>query len=356
VSNNLKKYLHKISAPLFLPSVNKQDWEQRVLLIKVDAIGDFFLFTGLLRNYLRFYHDKEVYLAVDKCCMSVARLYLPEDRLICVDRNRYYSDPRQRLQVLSWIRNIGFSRVINSIVRLSIHDDLTMYSSGLHRYGLDVGRRKNQLYLAHNQVITAKEGFNHVLQREVDFYNGITMKNLSLEDALPYIPLDSSDFSVGYPYFVLLPEAGDVQRMYPWDKYLELINLVNKTYGLQCVVLGGGQNPVINLTNNPSIINMIGQTDLVTTLEVIKNAEFVVGNETGVTHAAWIMEKPTVMICGDGHTTLCGGFSPLNQCCQLVYKKMDCSGCGWQCQFSREKFKCIKEITIDEILEKIQIF
>lgn len=350
---NIKKYIDKISAPLFLPPVNRENWNQRVLLIKIDAIGDFFLFTGPLRNYLRFYNDKEVYLAVDKCCLSIAKLYLPEERLICVDRNKYYVDPDHRLQVLSKIRDIGFATVIGSIVRMSIQDDLALYSSALNRYGLDVGRRKKQLHTSYNSIVKTKQGWNHVLDREVGFYNGVTGDNFSLEDALPYIPLNSSDFSIGHPYFVLLPEAGDIQRMYPWNKYVNLINTLNRIYRLKCVVLGGGKSSDFNTNDNSDIINMVGKTNILRTLEIIKNAEFVIGNETGVTHAAWIMEKPTVMICGEGHSVPCGGFWPLNQYCQTVNKTMDCCGCGWECKFPLQKYKCIKDITVDEILNKL---
>ena len=76
-------------------------------------------------------------------------------------------------------------------------------------------------------------------------------------------------------------------------------------------------------------------------------------------HIAAAVKTPSVCILGGGHF---GRFLPypknlLGQCEQIVvYKKMDCYGCNWNCVYTKrrnEVVPCVQQIDVDMVIKAV---
>ena len=106
---------------------------------------------------------------------------------------------------------------------------------------------------------------------------------------------------------------------------------------------------------------MIGKTTLNQMLFILKNAYFLIGNDSCAVHIAVAVSAPSVCILGGGHF---GRFMPYDigvrtdrPLPRVVAHKMDCFGCNWECIYSNKKNKpapCIYKISVEEVFVALQ--
>lgn len=335
----IKEFLYKTITPFFLGKnkpIKKKG--KNVLIIRDDALGDLLLFSGVLHDYIARCkrEGQELYLLVDKIYKEIAELYLPSKNILIIDKRKYFYDLKYRIDFIKHLRTKYYDVVIGSIHASSVCRDIMKYSYGL--------RKENRNFSSNN----LKE---HILNDELDFYTKILKKNITKEQILPFIPKEKLLTTEIKNYFILLGESGDNRRNYTRKKLLNIAKRIIKMYNLKCILLGTDLDGIDENMND--FLDLRGKTSIKQALEIIKCAKLVIGNETGLSHAAWIMQIPTVMIYGGGHF---GRFLPLNEYCQLVTYKMECYQCDWKCIYNEKKFPCITNISEQDILNVCEKF
>jgi len=97
-----------------------------------------------------------------------------------------------------------------------------------------------------------------------------------------------------------------------------------------------------------NLMSLTNKTTLIESMSIIKNANFVIGNETGLTHFAYLNKIFTVMLLGGGHY---GRFLPLpfDFYVEPIMFNMDCFECGWHCdkigKNNLKQYPCIENIS-----------
>lgn len=360
--NKIINILFEQTGGLFLKKTNKSGADKRVLLVKDDAFGDFILFTGALKFYQTHFGKENVYLLVIDRIADVAQLYVYEANLLVFQPNKFENKVLYKIKFLNSIRTIGFDHVIASTHRSSNCNKIVKLIAAKNNYGYEKehifsSRRIN--YYNHRVTSFDKISpsndphcYNHVIEHEAYFLSQVlNMTGLSSDEILPLIPSDGFVEKLNEPYFVLLPEAGDMIRAYPVKKLAEVMKTLCKRYGIKCVVLGTGKGYDPKVFEAENSVLLLGKTSLSEALAYVHFAQFTLGNETGLTHASWIMHNPTVMIYGGGHY---GRFLPLNDFCSLVTHKMDCYCCHWSCKFDAPIVPCVSNIREDEIIRAVE--
>ena len=356
--NKIANLLFEQIGGLFLKSATKLGADKRVLLVKDDAFGDFLLFTGALKFYQSHYGKENVFLLVIDRIADVAQLYISAENLLVFQPNRFENDIFYKIKFLNSIRTIGFDTVIASTHRSSNCNKLVKLIAAKNNYGYEKeqifsSRRinyYNHQVKSYDKVSPSKDphSYNHVIEHEAYFLSQVVnVPSILSDEILPFIPTDGFQKKVVASYFVLLPEAGDMIRAYPIEKLAEVMKTLCRRYGMTCVVLGTGKGYDFKVFESDNSILLLGKTSLSEALTYIHFAQFTLGNETGLTHASWILHVPTIMIYGGGHF---GRFLPLNDFCTLVTHKMDCYCCNWSCKFDNPIVPCVSKITKDEIL------
>jgi ADP-heptose:LPS heptosyltransferase len=105
----------------------------------------------------------------------------------------------------------------------------------------------------------------------------------------------------GKPYVAIFPESAGSYKEWPADRFAQLINAVAEVKpGLMCVLVGqkpdNAQVIVSQLSPAATVINAIGQTNVLQTMGLIQQSQWVVCNDSFPLHAANALARPFVCI------------------------------------------------------------
>ncbi len=158
-------------------------------------------------------------------------------------------------------------------------------------------------------------------------------------------------------YWVLAPGGGRATKRWPLSYFKTLAEQMQKTLGLDLVVVGGKTDSFlceeIFRGNSGNIQNLCGKTSLLETTAVLKNSSGLVTNDTGVMHMASAFSKPVVALFGP--TVKEFGFFPFRTPNIVLEKPLECRPCSFhgtdKCPL--EHFRCMREIYPEEVLKAV---
>ncbi|MGL4722159.1 MAG: glycosyltransferase family 9 protein [Desulfovibrionaceae bacterium] len=109
-----------------------------------------------------------------------------------------------------------------------------------------------------------------------------------------------------------------------------------------------------NISKNDPRIHIFLNISLQDTAVVLKKSSLCCGNDTGLTHLAWLQQKPTVMLFGP--TTKELGFFPIGKNTYSLGIDLECRPCGKHgaVQCPKKHFLCMKNLSPEYVWEYIQ--
>lgn len=136
-----------------------------------------------------------------------------------------------------------------------------------------------------------------------------------------------------------------------WPYFIELTKkLLNK--GIRVIVIGNGYFPEMD-----NLINITNKTDINHLIEVISQARLLITTDSGPMHIGIALKKNIIAIFGS--TTKEFGFYPIFENCYVFEKNnLVCRPCHihGRNKCSKKHFKCMKDISIDEVFKKTMEF
>ena len=123
--------------------------------------------------------------------------------------------------------------------------------------------------------------------------------------------------------------------------------------------IGTSTSSVTEISQNLSILNLVGKINLEQSASIVKNAKSVLTNDTGLMHIAAALHKNVVSVWGNTVPEL--GMYPYlpneKEKCHIIeckdVKCRPCSKLGFK-ECPRRHFKCMMEIDCDAIVERLQ--
>ena len=352
-----------------LLSYHSQKAENKILIIRLDAIGDFVLWLDAAKHFKQIYPDKQIILLGNNAWTDLAKRFPFWHEVWSLDRRKFKINLLYRFHLLRKIREAGFEVVIQpSYSRAFLSgDDIIRISGARERIG-PVGdfsnirrfekRVSDRFYT--RLIPTDPKPFME-LKRNAEFMCGlgINMKS-GLPDLSPAIEGVSNLLSNLNGYYILFPAASLSGKQWSITHFSVLADKIYRKTGLIAIICGSSseQSLAENLTCHVDapVVNMMGKTNLVELAVVIRDAAFFVGNDTSAMHFAAAVSTPAFCLLGGGHY---GRFMPYDLEIETerplpvpIIDKMDCFGCNWKCRYSVKKgaaFPCIANISVDEV-------
>ena len=164
---------------------------------------------------------------------------------------------------------------------------------------------------------------------------------------------------------MLFPGALWTGRQWPIEKFSEFASLVFHETGMSAVICGGVTErqlgeALIAIMDIP-VVNMVGETSLAELVAIIKDAQFLLGNETSAVHIASAVATPAFCLLGGGQYRR---FMPYDIESETkkplpvaIIHQMDCFNCNWRCRYFVEDGKsvpCIEKISVEEVFAALQ--
>ena len=335
-----------------------QEASKQVLLICDDALGDVLIMSGLVRQVKAYGWSPT--LIIRDTWQDFAP-FLWADDVLPVNIPLYKTSLRYRIEFLNKVRQKKYEWAAASLLLSGVSANILGNCGAPVRYAYcREGLKKKRLWGA-NKIIPAlpwKQSptqYTDILQLWSHYYSGVLGQTLEGAQVAPSLQIKQppevfAGLEPGkYIHYIL--DTADAIRQYPPEKLLPLLGAYGQKHGLHVAVTAKDPCPAVKTC--PNVTDLTGKTSLKQLWQIIYHARGVVGNETGSTHLAWILHKPTVMLYGGGHNGL---FRPA-PCCQVLKHPMPCFGCSWTaCTYKQFPAPCVQGIApvqIEEALEKI---
>lgn len=358
---------------LLLIHKNKAETKRNVIIIRLDAIGDFVLWLSAAKAIRNLYPHKKISLISNQAWKSLATLLPYWDEVIPVDRNKLLANPIYRWKILSMLRSKNCETVIQPTFsrEFRLGDSLVRATEALIRIG-SFGDLSNILPWQkrisdrwYTRLLSASPEYLMELERNAEFVRNLGLHNFtSTIPSLHKIVELSPTYTIKQPYFIIFPGAQWSGRMWPAEKFSELLIKLTDSYKGTVVVCGSSNEwnlcERVIQRSGKKILNLAGKTSLPELVEIIRNANFLVGNETAGVHIAAAVDTPSVCILGGGHY---GRFLPYSASDGIhrvpvpVSYHMNCYNCNWRCTQPHKKNEavpCISQITVNQVFKAVE--
>ena len=370
---------------LYFFSVQKENdvIKKRVLIVRLDAIGDFILWLSSAVHIRRLYppDTHTITLLGNDLWTALAEGLDSFDEVWPLNRHKFNSNIFYRLGQLKKIRDANFDIVIqptfsrelnfgDAVVRLS-GAEVKIGSAGDFSNIRPLQKRIGDRW--YTRLIPATRTPLMELGRNAEFLRGLGLQDAHA--ALPMLPFVKKELiPVQVPYYMILfPGASDPIKQWPLDSFVNIARKMHQSIGWTVVVCGGSADQHLGEKfqeiNDFPIINKVGKTSLSELASLVAGAMLLVGNDTSAIHIASSVSTPSICIAGGGHY---GRFVPYrvekgstDRLPVVVTSKKDCFGCNWRCIYPRTKHEpapCISDVSVDEVwrevvavVDKIQI-
>lgn len=154
---------------------------------------------------------------------------------------------------------------------------------------------------------------------------------------------------------VLHPGSGSRKKVWPLDRFLDLVRELAPRLGGRClIVLGPAEGPeiqrAIESLNLPGLVIAKGLS-LLELASVIEGSRLFIGNDSGVSHLAAALQIPVVAIFGPTDPRV---WSPRGERVMVVRKTLPCAPCAEERFFLCKEVECLKQITVGDVFNGIQ--
>ncbi|MGB0452416.1 MAG: glycosyltransferase family 9 protein [Bacteriovoracaceae bacterium] len=335
---------------------------KRVLLVKTDLIGDFFLWLPYAKELCHFYHKQgyEITILAHPSWSALIKENLICHEILEADEKSFFSNRTKRIQTFTAL-SLGFETVVNCHYSNSFMSHyLSVFPSSKNRVGLK-GDHTN----IHPKLNRLFNRFYHKLYEDHETFDSEQLKQQSLCESI------ISDFS-------LEPNSNDTQkensnsivffiggsnpkRRYPIEKINEIAKSLYEKTNKEILFCGGPDELPLKdkISKEFPNKNLVGDTTLHELIEIIKNAELLISNETGAVHIANFYQTPCVTLLGGGHYKR---FLPFHdeqslKLSRAVIHEMPCFQCNWQCSVEHpleSPYPCIEKIDMNEVLKNAE--
>lgn len=319
---------------------------RKVILFRLDLIGDCTMFTSAASAIRELYKDREMTLV----CLSISKPIYERlgifDKIVCIDFKPHNIDYKKLDALIAELRVEKYDLLLQpQISKFPLADILGAAIKCNKRIAIETKpgnsganwvRMVNFLY---DKFIPFPRG----VVSEFDYYGAFVrgIGNPEYKTTRPYLPFGEQHFIEG-DYYVLYPGGSLSQKFWPADRFAQIANHIYEKTGLLGVILGVADeqwvsdklkehlNPLVAM----SMVDLTGRTSISEVIDIIGNAKFVVSNDTSGVHIACATNTPSVVNAGGWHFNRFlpyhiedlkhGDNLPL-----VAYTSMPCYYCDW---------------------------
>jgi len=318
----------------------------KIAIVKLSALGDIVHTMVALQFIKNYYPDSQIDWFIDEQFKSVLE-YNPHIRKI---HTVSFKKAKKEKSILSILKELKKIRVLGEY-------DLVVDAQGLIKSAIVT------------RIISAKKyaGFGKKSIREPlasIFYNhkvsigydkntidrnikvicsplNIIVDSDKIIDKQPFIFSSNQEQLYIKPYIVFVPGSSWESRNYPKEKFVEIAIKLNK----KCVVIWGNlqeKEKAEWMEKQSSLIKASKKLNLDELKKLINNSILTIGNDTGPSHIAWGMNKPSIILFGP---------TPISRVCQTPINRVIKSSSKVNPLALDKNDYSIKEIRVDDVVE-----
>lgn len=307
------KYLSFKIIDFFVIKKNRRIQPNTLLLVRLDGIGDYILFRNFIEilKKSKKYCDYKITLCGNIIWKNLAenfdRTFI--DNFIWIDKRKFIRNPIYRFKILRYISQYGFEIAIQPTYSREYFfgDAIIRASSAKERIGSesDLSNITNQQRVTSNKYYTilvpVKSENIFEFYRNKEFFEYILGKKIELNQPNFKINKEEVKTSIYNPYIVIFPGAGSKDRRWQSNKFAEVADYVYKKCRYNIVIAGSKTDKILaedikKKSENLNIVDLTGRITLTQLIQIIKDANILISNETVAVHIAAAVGTKTICI------------------------------------------------------------
>jgi ADP-heptose:LPS heptosyltransferase len=305
--NRIKGFVYDLIT--FFASIGSRNTNasEKVLLIRVDEIGDYLLWRKFISELLEasICNQKEVHFVGNAALKSLFEIEFarnPFAKIYWLNKNLYKTSIIYRFTFSRQLFQEHYSTVINPTYSRAkrVDDSLVKAAKANNNYGYV---RNNENYLPYEQSYD-RNLYNKLLpiqQKPIfEFYRNKAftewltqhkslISNTHLSDTIS-LPEVKIKYQLPETYFVLFPGSRSNKRIWSTDNFIAVSNYLYDRHKVTLILAGAASDSQYGeaIENNYThpMVNLIGRTNLPETLALLKGSTCILSVDTGSIHLA----------------------------------------------------------------------
>jgi len=332
----------------------------RILIIQTAFLGDVILCTPLIKASKKLFPNSFISFLLIPETKKILENNPHLNEIIVYDKRGEDRGAKNFLKMVVKIKKRNFDLAL--IPHRYLRSALLAYLAKIpQRIGFD----KSIGSFLFTQKVTYQNN-SHEVERNLSLLNDFTG---DLSDKTPELFPSSEDFSYAQE---LLRDSGvkdndktvgiapgsiwATKRWLP-ERFAEVSDRLIKEASAKVIFLGSKEDEklcleIANLMQEKPII-LAGKTSILQSAAIISKCRVILSGDSAPVHIASAVKTPMVAIFGSTIPEF--GFAPYGEDHLIIEKKMDCRPCGihGKNKCPKKHFKCMTEITTQEVLEAL---
>lgn len=344
----------------------KKDGQDRILILKTDAIGDYIIFRTFLAEIVNEYKGYKITLLGN---VILKDLVADIDQLIITDfiSINHKTLNKDWFKLFKAIASRDYALTIDfHHSRIFIADIFAFASSAKRKISmrgndLNINPSLKKLFnLAYSTIIDIPENIKNEFECLKFYTEQIIGRKLNIIQ--PVIDLPGTKFEAlipHIPYVVFAPGAAVINRQSSIDTLVDIASYVLKKHNI-CFIGSPDESALVESIKAKipgqylnTIIDLTGKTPLSALPYILNESLGVICNDSGVYHIAVALKKPTLCLTGGGHFERFVKY-PEQKNVRICYQPMPCFNCDWKCIYKfpvNSPYPCISAIELKNIHE-----
>lgn len=346
-------------------------------IVRLDAIGDFVLWSDTLEVYRNLYPDCEIILFCNSLYYDLTQFFSEIDRVVPIEMKRY-----RRLEHLwfhfktrSQLKQYKVDTLIHPTYSRNVYMDSIAAAIPAHKKIAADGEASNSSKLVkkindviYNRLLETPSSAVMEMERNKYFIHGLG--GTEYKSGYSLFPSMPSSYNFYDKYFVVYLGGSCVNKYWPIESYAKVSAYVHKKYAWKCCLIGMDNNLKQQFMENlqfakENIIDLVGKTSLVDVACIIQRAELLLGNDTSGVHFAVASKVPSVTVGGGWEYQRFLPYVADNPLIGRIQKtaccKMECFNCRYtrkiveciEAEASAVPYLCISNVTVEEVIKLI---
>ncbi len=281
--------------------------------MRLDGIGDYILF----RDCIRFIKESNAYKGYKLLLLGnitykdIAENQDADDihKFLWVDINKVRWNLLYRKRLLDTINTYKVHTIFHPVYSRCFYvDELIKNVKAKNKYGVD-GDTRNILSWAkrisniyYSRVLTLSSEIIFEFQRNRNVTEQFLNTTIGLTK--PRLKISSSAAVTERKYVVVFPDAFAKNRLWPVNKFAEIVGYVIGKYGYDIVVAGTNKSNsdfIVKSVKSNKVKDVTLQTSLIQLAELVKNSELIISNDTSAVHIG-VAVNANVICLSNGNT------------------------------------------------------
>lgn len=324
---------------------------KKILVMRLDRLGDIILSIPALRALRKEFPQSEITLLVYDNLCGLTELKKYSDEIIGFKKENIF-------KIIYELRKKNFDMAIDFLSRA---DNMSAIILGAMRakekLGFNVGMRRLFLsikFRPHNIELYEVDTLLKMLEK-LDIETNDNQLELSLDiNEEEFVNLwliknnvEKNDILIG-----INPFAGDMVKMWPIEKFVELVKLITNKYPVKIILTGsdneaGKIKSVFKYILSKKVISSAGEVSLNGLVTLIDRFKMLISGNTGPMHIAITRNIPLLLINGYSSLKRWGPHEGNNLIIKKDYPCVPCELRGGKCIYG--DYRCMNEISVDEV-------